>query len=347
MAPSTLTKQSLKRKRADDDSTSSTRTDADKPQQPYKQRVLVTSSRGISQRQRHLMTDLLALLPHAKKETKLEDKHNLPAINELCYLSSCNNALFFEARRQHNDLYLWAAKAPNGPSVRFHVLNLHTMDEMKMTGNCLKGSRPVVVFDKQFDEEPHWKLIKEVLTHIFAVPKTARRAKPFIDHVINFSIADGKIWFRNYQVRRDAALVVLETRSELTNRDHLCLRHAQILDTPSTDALSSTTSSTSALTDIQAKKLAKKQGAPHLSLSEVGPRFVLNPVKIFEGSFNGACLYENKEFVPSSARFASTKLARAAKYRGRKDQQAVSKSRREGLHVGERDDPLEKRRVFA
>lgn len=33
---------------------------------------------------------------------------------------------------------------------------------------------------------------------------------------------------------------------------------------------------------------------PHLSLSEVGPRFVLNPVKIFEGSFNGACLYENK-----------------------------------------------------
>ncbi|BGP32621.1 Ribosome bioproteinsis protein brx1 [Rhodotorula toruloides] len=320
MAPSTLTKQSLKRKRADDDSTSpSTRTDEDKPQQPYKQRVLVTSSRGISQRQRHLMTDLLALLPHAKKETKLEDKHNLPAINELCYLSSCNNALFFEARRQHNDLYLWAAKAPNGPSVRFHVLNLHTMDEMKMTGNCLKGSRPVVVFDKQFDEEPHWKLIKEVLTHIFAVPKTARRAKPFIDHVINFSIADGKIWFRNYQ----------------------------ILDTPSTDALSSTTSSTSALTDIQAKKLAKKQGAPHLSLSEVGPRFVLNPVKIFEGSFNGACLYENKEFVPSSARFASTKLARAAKYRGRKDQQAVSKSRREGLHVGERDDPLEKRRVFA
>ncbi|BGP25155.1 ribosomal large subunit assemblyand maintenance-related protein [Rhodotorula toruloides] len=320
MAPSTLTKQTLKRKRADDDSTSlSTRIDGDKPAQPYKQRVLVTSSRGISQRQRHLMTDLLALLPHAKKETKLEDKHNLPSINELCYLSSCNNALFFEARRQHNDLYLWAAKAPNGPSVRFHVLNLHTMDEMKMTGNCLKGSRPVVVFDKQFDEEPHWKLIKEVLTHIFAVPKTARRAKPFIDHVINFSIADGKIWFRNYQ----------------------------ILDTPSTDALSSTTSSTTALTDVQAKKLAKKQGAPHLSLSEVGPRFVLNPVKVFEGSFNGACLYENKEFVPSSARFASTKLARAAKYRGRKDQQAVSKSRREGLHVGERDDPLEKRRVFA
>lgn len=250
MPPASLTKETLKRKRtaeevdAVDGAGPSSSALATKGK-PYKQRVLVTCSRGISQRQRHLMQDLLNLLPHAKKgeslassvsllctrspcldeplETKLEDKHNLPSINELCYLSSCNNALFFEARRQHNDLYLWAAKTPNGPSVRFHVLNSHTMDEMKMTGNCLKGSRPIVVFDQQFEEQPHLRLIKEVLSHvrgtdlacssgarsalmhtayqIFAVPKTARRAKPFVDHVVNFSIADGKIWFRNYQVR--------------------------------------------------------------------------------------------------------------------------------------------------
>lgn len=76
MAPSTLAKQSLKRKRAAQDdpaapstSTSSTTitTTTTASAKPYKQRVLVTSSRGISQRQRHLMTDLLALLPHAKK----------------------------------------------------------------------------------------------------------------------------------------------------------------------------------------------------------------------------------------------------------------------------------------
>lgn len=34
----------------------------------------------------------------------------------------------------------------------------------------------------------------------FAVPKTARKAKPFVDHIANFSVADNKIWFRNYQV---------------------------------------------------------------------------------------------------------------------------------------------------
>ena len=76
-------------------------------------------------------------------------------------------------------------------------------------------------------------------------------------------------------------------------------RARQILNSPSADALASTSSSSSALTDSQAQNLAKKNNLPHLSLSEVGPRFVLNPVKIFEGSFNGACLYENKgEFYP-------------------------------------------------
>lgn len=35
-----------------------------------------------------------------------------------------------------------------------------------MTGNCLKGSRPIVVFDKAFDDAPHLKVIKEVLMHV-------------------------------------------------------------------------------------------------------------------------------------------------------------------------------------
>ena len=35
---------------------------------------------------------------------------------------------------------------------------------------------------------------------IFGVPSTARKAKPFIDHILTFSILDSKIWFRNFQV---------------------------------------------------------------------------------------------------------------------------------------------------
>ena len=37
-------------------------------------------------------------------------------------MQGCNNVVFFEARK-HKDLYLWMAKAPSGPSVKFHCTN--------------------------------------------------------------------------------------------------------------------------------------------------------------------------------------------------------------------------------
>lgn len=238
------------------------------------------------------------------------------SLNELCYLNNCNNALFFEARRQHNDLYMWAAKSPNGPSIRFHVLNLHTMDEMKMTGNCLKGSRPIVVFDQQFDEEPHLKVIKEVLTHVRLFFLFPLFSPPVLTSLFPCrSLPSPKLLAGqspssttsstspSSTARSGSATTRFVSPSSSFPTLPLTSFLAQILDTPSADSLAQTTSSTpAAITDVQAKKLAAKAGAPHLSLSEVGPRFVLNPVKIFEGSFNGACLYENKgasSFSPS------------------------------------------------
>ena len=35
---------------------------------------------------------------------------------------------------------------------------------------------------------------------MFSVPRTSRKLKPFVDHVLVFSILDNKVWFRNYQV---------------------------------------------------------------------------------------------------------------------------------------------------
>ena len=42
-------------------------------------------------------------------------------------------------------------------SARFHVLNVHTMDELKLTGNSMLGSRPLLNFDAKFSQTPHWK----------------------------------------------------------------------------------------------------------------------------------------------------------------------------------------------
>jgi ribosome biogenesis protein BRX1 len=133
-----------------------------------KQRVLILSSRGITFRYRHLMQDMLMLLPHSKKDQKLDNKHKLEDINEIAELNNCNNCLYFETRK-HQDMYLWMSKTPNGPSARFLVKNIHTMDELNMTGNALKGSRPVLSFDGTFDGEPYLQLLKEMFTHVIGI----------------------------------------------------------------------------------------------------------------------------------------------------------------------------------
>ncbi|KAF8320109.1 Brix-domain-containing protein [Clavulina sp. PMI_390] len=259
-----------------------------------KQRVLMLSSRGVTHRMRHLMNDLEALLPHIKKDSKLDSKNHLHLLPELADLHNCNNALYFEARR-HEDLYMWASKTPNGPSIKMHVQNVHTMDELKMTGNCLKGSRGIVSFDSTFDSEEHWKLMKEVLTHIFGVPPGARRSKPFIDHVLTFSVVDNKIWFRNFQ--------------------------------------------------IVEKDPSQPNGPVNMSLVEIGPRFVLTPIRIFEGAFGGATVFSNPEFVTPAAVRTAARRADGIKYQARKYDESERSDRREARRREE--DELAVTKVFS
>lgn len=88
------------------------------------------------------------------------------------------------------------------PSTPLHLCPsaVHTMAELKLSGNHLKGSRPVLSFDATFDQEPHLQVLKEMLTQTFAVPRRHHKVKPFFDHVMSFTVADGRIWIRNYQV---------------------------------------------------------------------------------------------------------------------------------------------------
>ena len=69
------------------------------------------------------MNDLAGLLPHSKKDAKLDTKSKLYHLNELADLYNCNNVLFFESRKHGQDLYLWMSKAPNGPSIKLHLQN--------------------------------------------------------------------------------------------------------------------------------------------------------------------------------------------------------------------------------
>lgn len=166
-----------------------------------KQRVLMIASRGIVHRFRHLFLDIQKLLPHSTKDAKLEGKDRPSVINEICEMRGCNSALYFETRK-HKDLFLWVAKTPLGPSAKFLVQNIHTMGELKFTGNHLLGSRPFLVFDATFESEPYLLLLKEMFMQVFGTPRGHRRSKPFVDHTLSFYFLDGRIWVRNYQVTK-------------------------------------------------------------------------------------------------------------------------------------------------
>lgn len=243
---------------------------------PYtnKQRTLVMASRGITARHRHLMDDVRALLPHHKKEVKHDCKKRLGEINELCDIKGANNCVFFEARG-HQDLYMWVSKVPNGPCVKFHVNNIHTMDELKLTGNCLQGSRPLLSFAAEFDESPHMRVIKELLVQAFGTPRGHPKARPFVDHVFQFSYADGRVWFRNFQITDEAL-------------------------------------------DAKEAKAALKEGKETISLVEIGPRFVLNPVRVFAHSFGGQSLYINPRYVTPAKVRQTDKKVKGKRYAKRK-----------------------------
>lgn len=232
------------------------------------------------------MADVLQLLPHAKKDVKLDTKDERRVVNEIADMKGCTSTLLFECRKGL-DLYLWLAKTPNGPSCKFHVANVHTMAELKLTGNHLKGSRPVLSFDAGFDAQPHLQLLKEVLTQVFATPRNHQKSKPFFDHVLAFTCLDGRIWFRNYQV------------------------------VPPKDK--------------------KRKNLEDLELVECGPRFCLNPVKIFAGSFQGATLYENPLYVTPNARRSAAKRERMEDYRTKQK----AKRRREDHEARHAPEPSE------
>ncbi|CAF1422444.1 unnamed protein product [Rotaria sordida] len=164
-----------------------------------KQRVLIFSSRGISYLGRHIMKNLRSIMAHSKNEPKAELRKDYSILNEIAELRNCNKILFFDMKKKR-DLYLWMSSVPDGPTVKFLVENLNTMEELKLTGNCLRSSRPILSFDTKFNDEPHWILVKELLTQIFGTPKSHPKSQPFIDHVLTFTIIDNKIWLRNYQI---------------------------------------------------------------------------------------------------------------------------------------------------
>jgi len=259
-----------------------------------KQRCLISCSRGITARFRHLLEDLRTLIPHHKKESKLDPGHDGVgrAITDIAEMRGCNTVLFLECRKRQ-DAYLWLGRQNGGPSVRFHVSNIHTMDELKMTGNCMKGSRPILSFDESFSRLGHLKLLKELFVDVFGTPSGHPKSKPFVDRIMSFYYADKKIWVRNYQIIEQKAANAMEANATK-------------------------------------KKTGGDQDST-TSLVEIGPRFVLNPIRIFRGAFGGQALFHNADFVSPNQVRSIERKEKGESYENRKDAQKKRKLRSEDI----------------
>lgn len=90
-----------------------------------------------------------------------------------------------------------------------HVQNVHTMDELKMTGNCLKGSRGLVSFDKAFDDTEWGRLTKEVFTQarsIFTINQVQAKTSLFSDFWRTINVKEGETIYRPYSYLFDPGL---------------------------------------------------------------------------------------------------------------------------------------------
>ena len=139
---------------------------------------------------------------------------------------------------------------------------------------------------------------------------------------MGFTIADGKIWIRCFQISETA---VSKTNNTQDNGED---------------------------STAIASKANKKPGDTKISLVEIGPRFVLTPIVILESSFGGPVIYENKEFVSPNQVRSELRLSKAGRYNSRNEQSLENKNKRGemGLRtgVGERKkDELDENVLFA
>ena len=89
------------------------------------------------------------------------------------------------------------------------------------------------------------------------------------------------------------------------------------------------------------KQLTKKRlGLEHVtSLVEIGPRFVLDPIRIFRGSFGGQTLYQNEHYQSPNALRSLERRDKGNAYIERKESQRKRKERTEDIVIPE--NPLD------
>jgi ribosome production factor 2 len=137
-----------------------------------------------------------------KRKNILRPFEDATSIEFLGQKSDCSLFVFgsHSKKRPHNLVV--------GRMYDFHVLDMIELGIEKFTPfssfkskSCILGSKPCLVFaGDPFETEPEFIRLKNIFIDFFRGHELTKLSLDGVDHVISFTAADGRIYFRVYQV---------------------------------------------------------------------------------------------------------------------------------------------------
>lgn len=168
--------------------------------------TLVLSGRGVSNRLRHLHSDMLSLIPHSKKDQKVDTRKDIRLLKELAELSSCAHIVLLESRNECD--YLWLSSHVNGPTIRLGMTSFSTLEELGLLGNFFKNTR--FVLSTSVHESTESALLIQVLCGIFNSSDNSSS-----DKIISLYEHSGILYLRFFHVNGGESALEVGPRMEL------------------------------------------------------------------------------------------------------------------------------------
>ena len=175
---------------------------------------LILANKGISHDIAQILDDFLKLVPHAKKESRTSEK-DFYSLDETATDLHCDTIALFQTKH-HEDPFLWISKSPEGPSMCLFIEESKSIEQLSSVGNCMKGSRPLLIFDPLFESTDIFSMTKDLFLRLFSVPFQDPHSKPFVDRTMTFNIINNKIIIHNFQIQWEDTPTLVEIGPRLT-----------------------------------------------------------------------------------------------------------------------------------
>lgn len=254
--------------------------------------TLVLGTRGLKARHRHLMRDLLRLLPHGLAGSKHDTCDNsLAGVASACEDADCSAALLLDARDSER-LFMWVVSCPDGPSAMFRVRNVHTVAELNFDTHRCAGVRNLLSFDASFDTSAHRRVLKALLVRTLSVPRGAAEKRSVAAMRSTDTVAAPSLP-PDDEALEDAEKAVTDAASAAAHANRP--RAAQQRRSAAVERVKHVLAFS--WVDERIWLRVYRVGPDALGLidvAEIGPRLVLEPVRIIAAAFSGAILHAHQ-----------------------------------------------------